>query len=108
MDPLAAAAAVLLALLSGGLVAALVGVRKAPVEEATAVSQAATAHAGVLLADNEDLRAQLERLVDELAAVRRDWARDREEARQLREANEGLVVEIDFLHAQRHGRESPQ
>jgi uncharacterized protein YlxW (UPF0749 family) len=108
------------ALVGGTLVGGLVAWQRAPVDMATELASSATDHAAELRADNVELRARnaeklarivqleasnerLERsvgdLTTELAAVRRDAAHDREEARQCKVAANALTDEVDRLKA---------
>lgn len=97
-------AAALVALLGGGLITAVVAVRKAPVETAVELVTATTAHAGELRHDNTELRQLVDKLegrvaelVEQLQQHRDDAESERERARQFREANAALVDEVDRL-----------
>jgi chromosome segregation ATPase len=86
-------------LMSGGLIMAYIGAKKAPVEtdglrvdQADKVAQGALA---LLEQERERFREQLDPLIAELEAARHDRRHDREECRQLTVANHALQDELE-------------
>jgi peptidoglycan hydrolase CwlO-like protein len=86
-------------LLSGGLILAWIGAKKAPVErDSLRVDQADKVTDGALSLleqERERFREQLEPLIAELEALRKDRQHDREKCRQLMVANQALQDEIE-------------